>query len=80
MLSKLKTEKKVVGSKQVKRAVLSEDVKVVYIAKDADNNIVKELQSMCAEKSVEVQYIDTMTDLGKACGIDVSAAAAAILK
>ena len=36
MITKLKTDNKVVGSKQVKRALNTLDVELVYIAKDAE--------------------------------------------
>ncbi|NMR95821.1 50S ribosomal protein L7ae-like protein, partial [Vibrio parahaemolyticus] len=36
MLQKLKTEKKVIGTKQVKRAISKDEVDLVFIAKDAD--------------------------------------------
>jgi len=76
----LRNERKAVGTKQVKRAILSDQVQKIYIAKDADAQIVSELIELCQQRSIEVVLVDTMIDLGKACGIDVSAASAAILK
>ena len=80
MLSKLCSEEKVVGTKQVKRAVSNDQVYIVYIAKDAEKKVVSEIEDMCKDKSIELVYIETMKELGNSCGIDVSAATAAILK
>lgn len=80
MLSKLDSNNKVVGLKQVKRAITNDNVDIVYIAKDADSNIVGDIENSCKDKSIEIVYVDTMKELGKRCGIDVNAATAAILK
>ena len=80
MLSLLKEEKKVVGTKQAERALACDQVKLVYIAKDADNHIINKLTKICRERQVEVVFVDTMQELGKACNIDVNAASVALLK
>lgn len=80
MLQSLKESNKVVGTKQVKRAITNNEVKFILIAKDVEPRIVKTLESLCYERSIEVVYIRTMRELGKACGIEVNAASAAILK
>ncbi|MGF7058333.1 ribosomal L7Ae/L30e/S12e/Gadd45 family protein [Brassicibacter mesophilus] len=80
MLPNLKEVKKVVGTKQAKRAIINNEVEKMVIAKDADTKLINELVQLCNERSIEVIYVDNMKDLGKACGIDVSAASAAILK
>lgn len=80
MLSKLNTENKVVGTKQVKRAILNESANTVFIAEDAENKVIKDIEKLCEEKSVDIIYVDTMKELGNACGIEVSAASAALLK
>lgn len=72
--------KKIVGTKQVKRALAKGKVKKVYIAKDADKKITSEIIKNCSKENVEIIYIDTMEKLGKCCNIDVNAASAAILK
>ena len=53
---------------------------MVYIAKDADNRVVGDIIKTCKEKQVELVYVSSMKELGKACKIDVSAASAALLK
>ncbi|NLK43045.1 MAG: 50S ribosomal protein L7ae-like protein [Tissierellia bacterium] len=80
MLSKLKTNSKIVGTKQVKRALNSGEVEAVFIAKDAESKITNEIAKICNDKQVQVIYVENMKELGSACGIDVNAATAALLK
>ncbi|MBC8588120.1 ribosomal L7Ae/L30e/S12e/Gadd45 family protein [Paratissierella segnis] len=80
MISELKGDNKVVGTKQVKRALNSSKVELVYIADDAEKRVTDEIVELCKNKQVQIIHIDTMRDLGKACGIDINAAVAALLK
>lgn len=80
MISELNTDNKVVGAKQVKRAVQNDEVQKVFVAQDADRKVVGDILNMCEQSSIPVTKVDNMKELGKACGIDVSAAIAALLK
>ncbi|EOD01480.1 L7Ae/L30e/S12e/Gadd45 family ribosomal protein [Caldisalinibacter kiritimatiensis] len=80
MIEELSSSKKVVGTKQTKRAIQSDEVKVVFVAKDADAQVVNDVIETCEQKGIELVYVDSKMGLGKACGIDVSAASAAVLK
>ncbi|WP_406243967.1 ribosomal L7Ae/L30e/S12e/Gadd45 family protein [Tissierella carlieri] len=80
MLSKLNGTNKIVGAKQVKRALNSQEVEAVFIANDADNKVINEIKEICIGKQIQVIYVDNMKKLGDACGIDVNAATAALLK
>lgn len=80
MLSRLNDNNKIVGTKQVRRAINSQDVEAVYIAKDAENNIKDEIAQICSERQIQVIYVENMKKLGDACGIDVNAATAALVK
>lgn len=80
MLDELKTEKKVVGIKQLRRALTDQTAELVFLAKDADPALTEPLMVQCREGGVEVVSDVTMAELGKACGISVGAAAAAILR
>ncbi|HHV64524.1 MAG TPA: 50S ribosomal protein L7Ae-like protein [Peptococcaceae bacterium] len=73
-------QNRVVGIKQTGRALESGRVSKVYIAKDADSRVLQPILEMCKVKGVTVQEVASMAELGKACGIKVGAAAAAILK
>lgn len=72
--------KRVVGNKQTAKAIQKGTAKTVYIADDVDVRVVQPLLDACAEARVNVEKVATMQELGKACGIHVGAATAAILK
>jgi len=80
MISKLRTHKKVVGAKQVKRALSSSNTLMVFIAMDAERKVVDEIREISKLKDVQVCEVENMKSLGKACGIDINAAVAALLK
>ena len=76
-LSKFKT---VVGAKQLRKALQNGRAKAVYLAKNADPFLTEPITALCAQNHITINWIDTMLDLGAACGIDVGAAAAAIVE
>lgn len=80
MLDSLKSVKKTVGLKQSLRALESGEVKSVIIANDADQRLLVGLMDLCSRNGIEVMYVDTMKQLGKACGIDIGASVACVLK
>lgn len=80
MMASFNVDKRVVGTNQVKRALANEKVEKVYIARDAEKKVVKEIIELCNKKGIEIIYVDTMKKLGQLCNIDVSAASAALLK
>jgi len=80
MLDFLQQSNKVIGIKQTNKALNQDLVKTLYLAKDADHHLIAKLEEVANEKDIEIVYIDSMKELGKACGIDVSAASAALLK
>jgi large subunit ribosomal protein L7A len=73
-------EKIVIGKKQTMRALIRNEAKKVYISKDADFHVTQPIVDVCNNQNIEIIYFDTMKELGTACGIDVNAAAAAVLK
>lgn len=80
MLERLKGENKVIGIKQSLKAVEGGTVEIVFIANDAEEKVVKDLKELCIKNNIEIMYVETMRQLGKACGIEVGAATACILK
>ncbi|MCR4435281.1 MAG: ribosomal L7Ae/L30e/S12e/Gadd45 family protein [Clostridiales bacterium] len=80
MLENLKNGNRAVGVKQCLKALENGAAMTVFIAKDAEEKVVSRLKELCAGNSIEVVYVDSMKQLGKACGIDVGAAAACLLK
>lgn len=80
MLEDLRKVKKTVGTKQSLKAVENGTAKTVFIARDADEKITVNLVRLCEKNAIKVVFVDNMKQLGKACGIDVGAAVAALLK
>lgn len=79
-LSSLKLAKKAIGVKQATKAVEKDKANIVYIADDADKRVIAPLCELCETKSVQMQNVATMLALGKHCGIEVGAAAVAVLR
>ncbi|MBE3591279.1 MAG: ribosomal L7Ae/L30e/S12e/Gadd45 family protein [Firmicutes bacterium] len=78
---RLKSAKhRTVGVKQTTKAVQKGLAELVYVAKDAERSIVAPLLEACRQQGVQVLEAESMAWLGKACGIDVGASAAAILR
>ncbi|NMB38835.1 MAG: 50S ribosomal protein L7ae-like protein [Firmicutes bacterium] len=80
MPDKLMRSARLVGMKQTLRALETASVEAVYIAQDADQAVVRPIIEGCKELGVNVVYVETMAELGRACQIDVGAAVACILK
>lgn len=72
--------KKSVGIKQSTKAIKNSTAKALYVAKDADSRLIEPVLKLAKENSLKINYVDTMKDLGRLCGIDVGAATAVILK
>ncbi|HHV77819.1 MAG TPA: 50S ribosomal protein L7ae-like protein [Syntrophothermus lipocalidus] len=75
----LKKAKKIVGTKQVAKAVEKGIVRKVYVAKDADQHITAPLLRLCEERGIQIEFVDSMLGLGRACGLNVGAASCGIL-
>lgn len=72
--------RRAVGAKQTLRALHTGSVCVVYVATDADQRVVRNVEETCEQLGVELVSIPTMAQVGKLCGIDVGAACAAIIE
>lgn len=71
---------KTVGTKQTLKAIQKGQAKLVYVARDAEERVVRELVRLSDDKNIEVVYADSMAKLGQACGIQVGAASAAVIE
>ena len=76
-LDELNNHQIIVGTKQLKKALGRGGVHRVYLALDADPAITGMLELLCQQNGTEYFWIERMLDLGRACGIEVGAAAAA---
>ncbi len=80
MLEELKNSKKQVGIKQALKAIDKDIVLKLFVAEDADSNLTDVPRKLCEEKNIEIEYVKSSSELGKACGIKISAAVAVIIK
>lgn len=75
-----KAARKVVGIKQVSKAVERGDAAAVYLAADAEPRLLQPLRELLQKRLVPLDETATMHELGRACGIDVGASAVALLR
>ncbi len=70
----------VVGAKQIRKALAAGRALRVFLAINADPAITEPIEAACKENSVEYAWVKNMTELGHACGIEVGAATAAVIR
>lgn len=70
----------VIGTKQTTKAVKNKEAKLLFVAQDAESRIVNPVIDLCRELQIEVIEVPQMSELGKACGIKVGAAMAAVIE
>ncbi len=78
-LAELRNHQKIVGMKQLKKALLRGGVARVYLALDADPAVTMPLAELAQANGTPIYWVGKMHDLGRACNIEVGAAAAATL-
>ena len=78
-LPDLSRQKLAVGAKQLRKAVGAGTVRCVYLAENADPALTQPLAELCADNQIQITWVASMETLGSACGIEVGAAAAAVL-
>lgn len=71
---------RIVGKKQVIRALARNEAAEVFLAKDGDPFIQREIREAAAKAGTPVTDIESMAQLGRACGIEVKASVAARLR
>ena len=80
ILKEISRSKMVVGARQLRKALENGRAKRVYLAEEADPAITEPIALMCQKYHIDCAWVPNMLDLGKACGIEVGAAAAASVK
>lgn len=75
-----KVSRKVVGIKQVSKAVERGEAVTVFVAADAEPRLVQGLLALLEKHNVSLDETATMQELGRACGIEVGASAVALLR
>ncbi len=72
-LEDLKERKIKIGVKQCSKAIVRNEANKLYIAKDAEIFVTKNLIRLAEANSVEILFVDSMKELGRLSGIDVEA-------
>lgn len=71
-------KKVIIGTKQTVKALKNGRAKELIVAKDAEERVTAKAVELAQEMNIPVTYVDSMKELGKACGIDVGAATVAL--
>ena len=78
-LADLQGRKVVVGVKQLKKVLNAGQANQVFLAENADPALTQPIEALCLTNNVRYAWVSSMVDLGHACGIEVGAAAAAVI-
>jgi len=71
---------RVVGARQVLRAVKEENAEMVFVALDADAQMRLKIEQAAREAGIPLQTVSTMEELASLCRVDVPSAAAAVIR
>jgi large subunit ribosomal protein L7A len=71
---------RVVGSKEARKHLERGSVQKLFLAEDAEERVTADLLREAKRRGVSIEHVPSMAELGRACGIQVGAAAAALLK
>ncbi|MCY0887437.1 MAG: ribosomal L7Ae/L30e/S12e/Gadd45 family protein [Alicyclobacillaceae bacterium] len=68
-----------IGLNQTLKAMQQLAAREVYVARDAEPRVLQPVLQLAEQQGLSLVWVDSMRMLGKACGIEVGAATAAIL-
>jgi len=77
-LCELASPLRVVGERQVRRAIESGVLDKLFVARDADAAFVNSVVQEADRRKVPMEFVDTMLLLGRACAISRGASVAGI--
>lgn len=76
----LQAKKIIIGTKQTVKALKNGTVSDLVVAIDAEPRVTAKVVQTAIEMNVPITHVDSMKKLGKACRIEVGAAAVAITR
>ena len=79
-LNELAVPERIVGEREVRRAMEKGILRKVFVATDSDDKLTKPVRDVAVGLGVEVEEVDSKLKLGRACAIDRPAAVAGLLK
>jgi large subunit ribosomal protein L7A len=62
---------RVIGFREVRKALNNNRLRCVTIALDTDENMLSEIKGLCLEKQVETSFCPSRVELGDQLGLDV---------
>ncbi|OLZ10959.1 ribosomal L7Ae/L30e/S12e/Gadd45 family protein [Sulfobacillus thermosulfidooxidans] len=71
--------RRVVGMRETLKKIAQGTVLCVYIAQDAEARVIEEIVNQSTTRHIPIEYVGSMDELGRLCGIEVGAACAALL-
>ena len=71
---------RVVGVRQVLRAVKEDRAQEVFLAMDADSRLRAQIEQEVREKGLPLHMISTLEELAALCRVDVPSAAACLIR
>ncbi len=77
---KRRRDGRVTGLKETAKRLESGLVEILYVADDADRALTDPMVEAAREQGIEIVRVPSMKELGRASGIEVGAAVAAVLK
>ncbi|ADQ15345.1 ribosomal L7Ae/L30e/S12e/Gadd45 family protein [Halanaerobium hydrogeniformans] len=80
MINDNNNNKMLVGSKQTLKAIKNNEVKKIFLAEDIDQPLKFKILQAVKNNNIPIEIFASKNELGRVCGIDVSAATAALLK
>ena len=80
MLNELNTSRRVVGTKQLRKSLVRGEIRLAFLAEDADPAVTDPIEALARAQRVPVVRVRSMRELGRACGIAVGASAAGVFK
>ena len=79
-LNELAVPERVVGEREVRRAMDKRILRKVFVATDSDEKVIKPVLEAANGLGVEVEEIDSKLRLGRACAIDRPASVAGLFR
>jgi large subunit ribosomal protein L7A len=77
-LNELAVANRLIGVRTVRKALADGRLKKLFLAEDARRSLICDLEAEAREAGVQVEWVEAMVLLGRACAISRGAAAAGI--
>ncbi|MGM8365556.1 50S ribosomal protein L7ae-like protein [Virgibacillus sp. W0181] len=68
----------IIGTKQTLKAMRNGEISELFIANDADQQIIGKVIELANSLNIPCSHVDSMKKLGAACGIEVGASTVAL--